>query len=160
MYNFIVANKEDSGHLVFKEKRQYMVRKHNFLELMFEHTTNKIYDFATKERVAKLVNSPTRSYIPGSCAEIEAREQKASIFRLMELAKVLDNNSGGNTHVETVKMMNSWHIFGHHLLMRNRSNYFNQIETGHFMSKGIVPKVPENLLLNELTNMWLEPSFI
>ena len=44
--------------------------------------------------------------------------------------------------------------------MRNRSNYFNQIETGHFMSKGIVPKVAENLVLNELTNMWLEPSFI
>ena len=28
------------------------------------------------------------------------------------------------------------------------------------MSKGIIPKVPENLVLNELTNMWLEPSCI
>ena len=28
------------------------------------------------------------------------------------------------------------------------------------MSKGIVPKVPGNLVLNELTNMWLEPSSI
>ena len=39
MYNFIVANKEDSGHLVLEERRQYMVRKYIFLELMFEHTT-------------------------------------------------------------------------------------------------------------------------
>ena len=28
------------------------------------------------------------------------------------------------------------------------------------MSKVIVPKVPGNLVLNELTNMWIEPSFI
>ena len=127
---------------------------------MFEHTINKKYDFVTKERVAKLVNSPIRSYIPGSCAEIEDREQRASIFRLMDLAKDLDNNSGGNTHVETVNMMDSWHKFGYHLLMRNRSNCFNPIEIGHFMSKGIVPKVPGNLVLNDLTNMWLETSFI
>ena len=66
MYNFIVANKEDSGHLVLEEKCQYMLKKCNFLEAMFEHTTDKIYDCATRERVAKLVNCPTGYYIPGS----------------------------------------------------------------------------------------------
>ena len=78
---------------------------------MFEHTTDEIYDFATKERVAKLVNCPTRSYIPGSGSESEGLEQNKSIFRLRDFAKILDNNSGGNTHMETVKMMNSWHIY-------------------------------------------------
>ena len=115
MYNFIVANKEDSGHLVLEEKCQYMVKKFNFLELMFEHTTDEIYDFANREILAKLVNCPTRSYIPGSGSESEGLEQNKSIFRLRDFAKVLDNNSGGNTHVETVKMMNSWHIFGYYL---------------------------------------------
>ena len=55
MYNFIVATKEDSGHLVLEEKREYMVRKHNFLKLMFEHTTNKIYDYVTKKRCQSLL---------------------------------------------------------------------------------------------------------
>ena len=128
IYNFIVANKEDSDHLVLEEKCQYMVKKCIFLESMFEHTTDEIYDFATKERVAKLVNCPTRSYIPGSGLESEGLEQNKSIFRLRDFAKILDNNSGGNTHMETVKMMNSWHIFGYHLLMRNRSNFFIKLK--------------------------------
>ena len=119
MYNFIVANKEDSGHLVLEGKSQYMVKKNIFFELKFKHTTNKIYDHATKERVSKLVNSPAKSYIPGSGAEIEGHEQKKSIFRLMDLAKVLDNNIGGNTHVETMNMMDYWHKFGYLLLIRN-----------------------------------------
>ena len=48
-----------------------MVIKHIVLELMFEHTTNKIYEYVTKERVSKLVSSPRRSYIPGSGTENE-----------------------------------------------------------------------------------------
>ena len=83
-----------------------MLKKSNFLEAMFEHTTDEIYDFATRERLAKLVNCPTRSYIPDSGSKSEGLEQNKSIIRLRDFAKVLDNNSGGNTHVETVKMMN------------------------------------------------------
>ena len=110
--------------------------------------------------MAKLVNCPTISYILGSGVESEGVEQNKSLIRLRDFAKVLDDKCGGNTHVETVKMMNLWHLFGYHLLMRNRSNVFHKIETGHFMSKGIVPQVPGNLVLNNLPNMWIEPSFI
>ena len=123
---------------------------------MFEHTSKEIYDLATKDRVSKLVHSPKRSYNPGLGEKMDDERQRPSKTNLMDQAKVFDKNNGGNSHVETVNMMASWHKFGFHLLMRNRSNYFKQIETGHFMSRGIIPKVPGNFVLHELTNTWLK----
>ena len=98
MYNFIVANKEDSGHLVLEDKREYMMSKYQILELMFEHTTDEIYDIATKERVAKLVNFPTRSYLPRSGSTRELGEQNQSIIQLREQAQFLDQECGGDKH--------------------------------------------------------------
>ena len=105
-----------------------MLKKSQFLEAMFEHTTDKIYDIATKERVAKLVNFPTVFNILGFGSKSELVEQNKSNIQLRERAQVLDQQCGGDTHLETVSMMNSWHLFGYHLLMRNRTNVFHKIE--------------------------------
>ena len=117
-YNKIVANKEDSDHLVLAQKHQHMVNKHNCLEIMFEHLSKEIYDLATKEGVSKLINSPRRNYYPAVGTAIYVVKQRLSKNTLMDKASILDKKNGGKSHVETMHMIFSWQNFSFQLMIR------------------------------------------
>ena len=92
--------------------------------------------------------------------DVYVNTQSSSNHTLMEKAKSLDKKNGGKPHVETMNMMVSWQKFSFQLMIRNRSDFFSKIETSHFMSKGIICRIPENFVLHELTNIWLNPECI
>ena len=103
-----------------------MVNKHNFLEIMFEHPSKEKYDLATKEKVSKIINSPRRNYYPAVGTAIYVVKQRLSNHTLMDMAKILDNNNGGKSHVETMNMMVSWQTIGFQLIIKKMIKVLQQ----------------------------------